>query len=144
MSKQREQRREHRERVSSAVYWRSGADQDLQMAWGLESSATGLAIAWRGDNPPREGTIIELYLELTAITDAPQRAVVRRVSPAHEDLVVIALELLNFSEFPPAAKVTNAFADLVVHRVRPATDHPQEQAQGQARELAGEDDDLAA
>lgn len=98
-----ERRRASRRQRSDAMFWRPTRSADFQMAWLLEESDDGFAFAWRGDAVPPIGSIIEVRLDATAATDAPEHAVMRRVIRAHDDLTIIAAERSRSMLFPRAA-----------------------------------------
>jgi hypothetical protein len=67
----------------------------------LETSADGLAFAWRGGVCPQVGTLIELLEDTAGGTARSERAVVRRSSNCHDDLNVIAVQMIQTRPFPP-------------------------------------------
>lgn len=71
------------------------------MGWLLERSDDGAAFAWRGGEPPCAGAILYVQLDAASRGDAKRAAVVRRVSRAHDDLFVIAAELVELHGVPP-------------------------------------------
>lgn len=89
-----EQRRSPRKRQSDAMFWRRTDELEYEMGWTLESSAEGLAFAWRGEGVPRRGNIIEVQRRGGDLATRPERAVIRRVNVAHDDLTVIAVQIL--------------------------------------------------
>lgn len=89
-----EQRRNPRTRRSDPVFWRDIGEIEYEMGWTLESSDDGLAFAWRGIDPPQRGTIIEIHRHGQELTDAPERALVRRIHVAHDDLAIIAAQVI--------------------------------------------------
>ena len=77
--------------------WRAG--DIFHTVWVLESSESGMAFAWRGSDPPRPDTILELRRSGAPVGAGTIDAVVRRTSIAHDDLTVIAVEFLGFRPF---------------------------------------------
>ncbi|MCA9300409.1 MAG: hypothetical protein KDA28_15165 [Phycisphaerales bacterium] len=96
-----EKRRDARWRKSDVVLWRLHPREDYRVGWALEGSESGLALAWRGMDAPKVGTVVEL-----AVDGAPAnctQALVRRTDVVHDDLTVIGAEYLTMRPFPPAA-----------------------------------------
>lgn len=90
-----DRRRQTRTRVSDRVMWRQPGLGTLETAWMLEQSDDGLAFAWRGDRTPTEGDLIEIQRSRAGRDCLPERAVVRRVRHAHEDMFVIGAEIVR-------------------------------------------------
>lgn len=101
-----EHRRAPRHRKSGAILFRTRAADEFQSGWLLEASETGMAFAWRGRSAPPVNAIIEVGDAHPSAEKTASRAVVRRVNVAHNDLCVIAVELINLRPFPLAAKAT--------------------------------------
>lgn len=97
-----EKRLDPRRRSCGSISWRYLGASEVHPGWLLESSTNGLAFAWRGDSPPRPGTLVEMVDDQAE----PGCAIVRRVAPCHEDLSVIALERVMGGPFP--ARLTHA------------------------------------
>ncbi|MBI1191486.1 MAG: hypothetical protein GC200_12495 [Tepidisphaera sp.] len=102
-SKLSEQRATARKRRSDAITWRlTGADAP-RGAWLLDSSAEGLAFAYRGERVPGVDAIIDVCPDPEHSPEVFQAARVRRVTRVHGDLMVIGAEVWRTSAFPPAA-----------------------------------------
>ncbi|MDX9912745.1 MAG: hypothetical protein RBS39_13030 [Phycisphaerales bacterium] len=95
-----ERRTRPRIRRSDVVLWRPGRFDPFASAWLLETSRDGFAFAWRGVRLPKVGAIIDAIFDPSEAGGRPRLARVCRVQHVHEDLVVIAGELLG--EFPQA------------------------------------------
>lgn len=124
-SNQHEKRRQCRHRKSGPVQWRARGESPFGTAWLLEASIDGLAFAWRGERAPQPGTVVEVRREPSLPDAPPQQAVIRRVSPVHDNLYVLGAEVVFLRPFPPSA--AEAGAD------RPAPAEPRHAA----RRLAG-------
>ncbi|USN98409.1 MAG: hypothetical protein H6810_09540 [Phycisphaeraceae bacterium] len=107
-----EKRIDPRRRRSDALFWRFGPQDTLKMGWLLERSRSGLAFAWRGENAPTQGTLIEVHTDAGKLHETPETWRVKRITSAHDDLVVIAAELRRTRSFPPL--VARASADVMV------------------------------
>lgn len=97
-------RSEDRTKAAGMVLWKPlGKTKATQTGWALDASKCGVAFAWRGDSIPLPGSLIELsHGEIDASGHPSRRAIVRRTSIAHGDLVIIAAEYLRMRSFPPA------------------------------------------
>ncbi len=104
-----EKRRSPRERRSDAIFWRLVGQTEYDMGWILEASDDGLAFAWRGDAAPPRGSIVEVHRgggaggggdegcergRFDDLTSKPERALVRRSTLAHDDLAIIAVQII--------------------------------------------------
>ena len=100
----KEDRHQRRTRRSDPLVWRtSGSLSAPQPAALLESSEDGLAFTWRGADPPKPGTLIDLQIDSAAgAMPRWQRCVVRHLAVVHDDLCVFGIEILRFNDFPPA------------------------------------------
>jgi hypothetical protein len=96
-----EKRTATRQRSTGSVLWRGWGEQEYGIGCLLEESDDGLAFAWRGQNIPRNRRIIEVIRNAAAEARGPERAVVRRVVVAHDDLVIVGAQLLGNRPFPP-------------------------------------------
>ena len=96
-----EKRKSNRERRSGSISWRLCGDLNLQPGWLLEESEDGMAFAWRGENVPEPGMLVELVdADEGPTASNTTQAIVRRVVNCHEDLAVIAIERVQYSPFP--------------------------------------------
>ena len=84
------------------MFWRQGQYDNFEMGWLLEASNDGCAFAWRGEGPPQVGAVIDVCLDMSSSQRETKSAVVRRVRVAHADMTIIAAELMNIRDFPPA------------------------------------------
>lgn len=117
MQNESEKRRSPRQRRSDAIFWRMLGQSEYDMGWILESSADGLAFAWRGDSVPPRGSIVEVHRGRGSggegngddLTTKPERALVRRSRIAHEDLAVIAVQII-----PDAEEITKAVSEVAI------------------------------
>lgn len=103
-------RRDIRTRISEFIECRWDPADIFHLGWVLESSQSGLAFAWRGDNAPPVDAIIDVRDDALPVGAACCQAVVRRSSVVHDDLNVVALEFLSFSPFPPQPQALPAQA----------------------------------
>lgn len=94
------QRMSERARMCSALTWTLTTDDMPRIGWLLDQSETGCAFAWRGDDIPNTGDVIRIDRgsDRAAVSE---RAIVKRVTVAHSDLVIIAVHVLQ--QFPVAA-----------------------------------------
>lgn len=90
-----ELRGEPRDRRCDAFFWRRPGSSDYEMGWALESSDHSAAFAWRGDAPPKRGDRIEIQRKHNELPNEPGVGIVRRVRVAHNDLVIVAVELVR-------------------------------------------------
>lgn len=115
-----EKRKTTRQRRSGSISWRFIGHAEVQPGWLLEESDEGMAFAWRGEQAPKNGEILEL-LDSGDGSSAITKAIVRRVVACHEDLAVIAIERVQYSPFPaslsPEPKVLDARKVLEAHRI---------------------------
>ncbi|MEM1423569.1 MAG: hypothetical protein AAGH64_06150 [Planctomycetota bacterium] len=88
-------RRDAREESSSALLWSRHPAAVTRVGWLLESSHSGLAFAWRGDDAPNAGDRIWIRAPNADAGAEPTPATVRRATHAHADLVVVAAERLD-------------------------------------------------
>lgn len=102
----KEERRQSRSRRADALEWRRSVSAPARTGWLLESSADGLAFVWRGVDPPRPSSVIELQLDAGHPNARWEQSVVRHITNVHGDLCVVGVELLRFRDFPPAPAAT--------------------------------------
>lgn len=101
-SQHHEKRRTVRHRRSDPIWWRPCFNGDFRIDWLIESSNQGAAFAVRSDQLPNERALVECYLDgAPHPTKTPQVGVVRRITHAHADLSIIAMQILDLRPFPP-------------------------------------------
>jgi len=103
-----EKRKSPRIRQAGPVLWRCLGLHAPQTGWLLEASRDGLAFAWRGGTAPKAGTILELLDEAAVQPGPPDRAIVRRTIACHDNLSVLAVEILQTRSFPPTLAMAKA------------------------------------
>jgi len=74
----------------------------------LEGTSDSIAFAFRGGHQPPAGSLIQIDQGEARSAGNTRQAVVRRVRVAHDDLCIVAAQIVELRPFPPVAVAESA------------------------------------